>query len=1073
MRNLTRLAATVFVGVCCCLPGQAQLQLAQNEDITRLIANPSFESTEFTSLGVYPGDEDKGYSKGSGGQRNQPEGWTLEAIFCNWNDAQPVNADGLDGTFKNASDGTRFFNTWSNSYVSSSIYQSIADLPAGAYKLSADMRQTGGVDQLYNQHVYGVNSDGLTFNSSYLSAKGSGPADENWENLEVIVIMKNPGSLTLGATGAGPLPDGKPQDGSRGWFQCDNFHLIYLGGGDEYMVQYWGALMEEAYGSLINYQSQYVSSKIYKAIEDAMAYKEENESSQDVDLLESLVDSLNRTIALAAENVIATQKLENLVNEVATYEPNPYDQAALEVLKGVRDKAYDYYDNTTATTPDGNLIDTKDVNDMTAELKTAIRTYRFTEPASTTQPADFTWALLTPNFTKEGGDPSNSSDAYTEGWVTNNDPATHVQYRLNTINGKNCWNNWNDKFTSMDIHQDLEGMPAGIYTFSCYQTNDGVEMTDQHAYVTATSGTSVSPVATYTYYTDTSEGRVNFGTSAQWEGPLETSKILVGTDGKLRVGFASTSNGNGSSGWFCITDCKLTYYGIDGSAYTEAIDELIKKAKATIEEEMLIVDNQDLQKAITAAEEVKTSTDVPTLEAAMKTLAEAVDTANVRIKQLATFKAGSYEKALAIVEGTSEESYIPEIVELMEKPVLEITAALEEPTTTVAMFPEFNVRLENYFSFISTYKTCEEYANSEYCPQSCIDLFTGILSSQITAVKNNENMIDNAKNIFSTSVSFAKSYNTAELIAQDETYPETARAQLMTILTEQLGIVTADYSMFTEAKKIINSEMKLTTIAGFEEGEEKDVTIWITNSDIEQTHNAHNQAPNGWTCSNKGTNGNFTKDPSGDTYFEAWGSNPSAIEFNYNQTITEMPAGYYRLEAMARNIQSKHPNGETVLYGISNKGEWQTEIFNHAVVTGDTIEVDAENNPVLDENGKYIYKNIDDATFDPYTVNEILVTYGELTLGVKSIKPMRSNWFAADNFKLYLTKLVDATGVEEVNSGNNELVAYAKNGYIIVEGADEYTITTLDGVEVSAKAQLAPGVYIVKSGNQTTKIIVE
>ena len=86
---------------------------------------------------------------------------------------------------------------------------------------------------------------------------------------------------------------------------------------------------------------------------------------------------------------------------------------------------------------------------------------------------------------------------------------------------------------------------------------------------------------------------------------------------------------------------------------------------------------------------------------------------------------------------------------------------------------------------------------------------------------------------------------------------------------------------------------------------------------------------------------------------------------------------------------------------------------------------------------------------------------------------MRSNWFAADNFKLYLTKLVDATGVEEVNSGNNELVAYAKNGYIIVEGADEYTITTLDGVEVSAKAQLAPGVYIVKSGNQTTKIIVE
>ena len=51
--------------------------------------------------------------------------------------------------------------------------------------------------------------------------------------------------------------------------------------------------------------------------------------------------------------------------------------------------------------------------------------------------------------------------------MTANVPAVNAQYRLSTVSGKNCWNNYSTSFTSMDVYQELENMPAGLYTFSC------------------------------------------------------------------------------------------------------------------------------------------------------------------------------------------------------------------------------------------------------------------------------------------------------------------------------------------------------------------------------------------------------------------------------------------------------------------------------------------------------------------------------------------------------------------------------------------------------------------------------
>ena len=141
-------------------------------------------------------------------------------------------------------------------------------------------------------------------------------------------------------------------------------------------------------------------------------------------------------------------------------------------------------------------------------------------------------------------------------------------FRTNTLVGKSCWNNWSNNFSSMDIHQDLGGVEPGAYTLSTTSMCGPGEISDQHAYLTAQGETCTSPIKKVAIW----------NTAAGWE-TQTTEPIIVGEDGMLRIGYASTSGG-GTKGWFCVTDFKLTRIEDDVTLVRNSWAATIKRAEA-------------------------------------------------------------------------------------------------------------------------------------------------------------------------------------------------------------------------------------------------------------------------------------------------------------------------------------------------------------------------------------------------------------------------------------------------------------------------------------------------------------
>ena len=130
----------------------------------------------------------------------------------------------------------------------------------------------------------------------------------------------------------------------------------------------------------------------------------------------------------------------------------------------------------------------------------------------------------------------------------------------------------------------------------------------------------------------------------------------------------------------------------------------------------------------------------------------------------------------------------------------------------------------------------------------------------------------------------------------------------------------------------------------------------------------------GWTCVRSADNG-FTKEASGDTYFEVWHPSASGISFDYCQDIVGLEDGIYRLTANV--FQSGAADGAVALYGQTAEQLWTAPVMTDGSITD-----------------------------PPINVEKIAVTDGKLRIGVRNIAPMKVRWAGADNF--VLTRVGDA-----------------------------------------------------------------
>lgn len=189
----------------------------------------------------------------------------------------------------------------------------------------------------------------------------------------------------------------------------------------------------------------------------------------------------------------------------------------------------------------------------------------------------------------------------------------------------------------------------------------------------------------------------------------------------------------------------------------------------------------------------------------------------------------------------------------------------------------------------------------------------------------------------------------------------------------------------------------------------------INNAGI-YNHSTKSTCPRGWTASKHTTgNGNYTEGEKGDTRLEGWsGGN---LDIDYNQTITNLPAGKYTVTAYAHE---RAEVGKTYVYASTEGKDDATGLVNSA-------------------------------TDSDITTSELKVSNGTMKIGIRSTA---NDWVTADNFRIsFLGFDIDAVKAEYETAHSNAINARdaAENANIVgterTTFEDVITIYTTDDTQ--------------------------
>lgn len=727
------------------------------------------------------------------------------------------------------------------------------------------------------------------------------------------------------------------------------------------------------------------SSELITEANDIISSGTEEELLAEIDALKAFITEANNSF-----NIYTS--LSKLFDTSVELQDKGYP--GLAALKIADDAAYEIFSSSTAYITDFQIAITN--------FKVAFNAYKLTQVATEKSPADYTFLISAPNFTKEAGDETLSTDRVSTNWHTNN-IAVSGDFRLNTCNNKNCWNNWSNNFTSMEVYQDLNNLPEGYYSISCVTATNGI-VYDQHAFATSTVGTTVSnPPSAANCVTGT------FATAAVWE-TINTGKVLVSSDGKLRIGMASTSGGT-TSGWFCCTDFVLSYYGNNATidSYKTLLNDKIATA-TSLKDSLMLVCNQNYLAAGIAAAEATDVTTIATIQTAFNVINAIIDSTQTAISNLKTFKKGSYTALNSLI-------------------------VLDEKLAATAL-AELNH----------------------------VDV---VLAADSTT----ENAYKNLETELAAYVTFCKADNEAIALSSNVTYSETARAIFNTAINEIVQtIVTGMTSVeLTNAGTVLAqaiAKMKENSIVVG-----NDASFLITNPSFDATAGYATGWMNNGFISNTAL---ITLDPlfSGTYCVETWVAGGSKLaDKTFSQTLVRIPNGEYTISVAAKAIQQgilKDAVGDTICnVRIPVTGTW-------FFAGNDSVEVATPLIVASEEGGVYTYSNeirTNEAASLVYSIHTTVNDYN-LTIGMKT-HSTTANWIAFDNFSIVCNSISAYVGVEEVNA-TEEIVfsAYVENGVIKVAGTENYTIRTLGGLELSKDSKLNAGIYLVTVNGNTQKIAV-
>ena len=858
--------------------------------------------------------------------------------------------------------------------ITAKLYANDEESPlTSLYKYTAD--EMGVSVNLLNGYVDGLQSANLAF-----SAYNALADDYYYTENEVSVIVMD-GTLTFGLRNVGHA--------GSSWCAFREFKLEYYGNFPGINLYAKIQKIEETMSERFDEIPSAVRWEMEDYIKSIEQYTEAGYSDEEVN---AVILALDAEWAKVEEAIAVYAELSALFNEAEVlleYEYPGYDD-----LDELLDEVYDLFDETEDNTYE-NLVA------KVAELKQAIIDYIFSQEASAENPVDM--AYFVPVF-------SETKDYDVAPWqkdiVSKNDYQGDVwQGPMQIAEGAEPVfgiNSWHNDFTSMDVYFELENLHNGLYSLSVDAITQNGCANDQHGYLAAEMGVVKTDPLTI-------EGWDN----GIWQ--TLTSGTVVVTDGKLRVGFASTSTG-GTNGWFQFANVKLYYYGEASEADMQAAWENLKAE--TQESVNILIPNEKGALAAALAEATQIAEAGNYLEACtmLSPVAEAWDSTVVATKN---FYGGYYAKLDTIRLYDAYEG-CEMVYEFADAAVAMADAILESDTASCKLFPALDAKLHAYANYAAALRDAEN------------------------EMKNEE-------------AGYKQEY--IDLLMESFINPQLAE------LTASL-IEAADCDAMTEELKQAVELLKSSVVEEID-AEEGLVTYLIANADVESTLDGS------WTvvqggAQNCGTmTGEHYSGNAENHYLDAWA--PSGNTATFYQNLVGIPNGTYRLTVAARtdgnNVwlfaapSSKVKDASTQFVEVINNGA-----FGGAIWSEDKLAWEAAGCPEdgLTENYPYFMARYNSETGygEGYGWNwhvlEVEVTNRYLSIGV-SANPeftgkdaFTGSWFGADDWKLELVKISDVQGEYNPFLGVENVEVAAP----VVKGIYDLFGRRLD-------AATAPGIYIV------------
>lgn len=707
------------------------------------------------------------------------------------------------------------------------------------------------------------------------------------------------------------------------------------------------------------------------------------------------------------------------------------------------EKAYEYADGIYYSEDSGvdEFISAYD------SLKSSIRSYYDSQiPFATEEnPADMTYMIKSPNFRVPYAY-SPDCALSSEGWVSENTglpgegncfypvhkPASEV--------GKDvtCYNSWTWQFSHMNLYQDVEGLPDGWYRVECLGWTDEASIYKQHAYAVSMSDSVMSNMASTAM--------------TSWE-IFRTASIPV-YDGKLRVGFQSESGG-GSIGWFLVTDFRLRYCGaLSEETLRPILDKSLADGRAMADTMMFAADKKMLMDSISKYEAVEGAAN---LKQAIMSMKDAMSEAYKSVDKQNSVMAGIYK-------------------------------ALKDSV-------DMEVYSGDYYDMASRFLSCmEDEINSADASYVEMDSLEGILY----AFRDRYVPTLYAARELTVEDAFAKGILDDNINRQVSDF---------TTIKQQPEETLVDKYVNELEKAMAQCEAADLILAGG-----KDFTGLIVNPEINNSSNS--VKPKGWdgivvNGDNRFTgNGQQVDGNAQGYYLDSWNATPGTLLYNMHQTIESVPNGVYRLTAMTRTTSDKGvylyafadndsstvtlsqvelekmnitelggpsaaDGGDSIATVTDTYGSIFAEVYKRT--NGGQTATDAENDTLMANNGwgsGWHYTSLD------IEVKNHILTIGFTCDSTFTQKyggtAFAGTWISADNFRLVQLSSGDNEGwnpAAGISSVPDEDFSVAVEGGRIIapEGSCAYSVS---GMPVNIGAVVPDGVYIVKFGKNTVKVVV-